>query len=66
MTELAKKGMGKSVFLTLYVALTRNPMCHSASTKNVKVKDAIWCKDVVGIVFAYQRNDQEGTRKRVP
>eukprot|EP00957_Ditylum_brightwellii_P105051 8007076-Ditylum_brightwellii.AAC.1 len=47
------------------MALTWNLMCHSDSTKHIKVNNLIWREDALGIVFAHMKNDQEGTCKRV-
>ena len=36
------------------------------STQSIKLKDLIFRTDAVGIVFAHMKNDQLGSRERVP
>ena len=66
-TWLMMKGDKASVFARAFLVVTWNLMCRSESTTSVKIADlVVRGEDAIGIVFAHQKNDQDGSRQRKP
>ena len=61
---LMQRGTRDAAFARSYLVNTWNLVCRSDSTQHVKTSDLVWREDANGIVFAHQKNDQQGSRKR--
>lgn len=49
-----------SIFAHLFMTLSWNLVCRSKNTETIRISHIIWQEDHLAIVFAKQKNDQEG------
>ena len=63
---LIEQGDRSAVFARAYLCKTWTLACRSDSTQSIKTADLQWSGDASGVVFAHQKNDQDGSRARKP
>ena len=63
---LIEQGDRSAVYARAFLAKTWSLACRSDSTQSIKTADLVWRDDASGIVFAHQKNDQDGSRARKP
>jgi hypothetical protein len=63
---LIEQGDRSAVFARAYLCKTWSLACRSDSTQSIKTADLQWKGDASGVVFAHQKNDQDGSRARKP
>lgn len=57
---LCNKDHIDAVFAHLFMTLSWNLVCRSKNTETIRLSHMRWLGDALGIVFAKQKNDQEG------
>lgn len=63
---LLQRGTRDNVFMRTFMILSWNLMCRASNTETICFSHMEWIEDALGVYFAHQKNDQEGTRPKDP